>query len=333
MELNNITKIWLFFAFTVVTLRVSAQMLLPSYNNTADKYPNFNPEYIRKHNIKTITFDIIDKKDLQVAVDKGLVNYYEFNKEGLLTRFYYTVIAKTITQEFHSKPVYRKHRLVSAGGVYYKNEYVYDTISTRFFYDSKQRLILARYNDGNYYEATYYEYDSLNNIIKILRAKETNVSNDKNIFQLGIQTILSDERFQYVKTSDKQVKKLCLNDEGRVFKEIITTYNEDRHPVSVNEIFTATWISQETKFAYNAKKQMTEKTYISNTGDLLKTVSFFEYDQQDNLLTEKQYRNDIQRNELSYLFDEPDQKVKSFIDRDYINKSIRITKVFYTFWK
>jgi hypothetical protein len=307
-------------------------MLLPSLNNTIDKYPNFNPEYIKKHGIKTITFDIIDKKDLQVAVDKGLMHYYEFDKNGLLTRFYYTAIAKTVTQEIHSKPVYKKRRMVSAGGIYYKNEYLYDTISTRFYYDDKKRLMLSRYNDGNYYEATYYEYDSLNNPTKILRTKETNVSGDKNMFQMGMQTVLSDERFKYVRIGDKQMKKLCLNDEGRVFKEIIITYDEDKIPLSLNEVFTATWISQESQFTYNSKKQMTKKIYTSNTGDLLKTVSDFEYDAKDNLLTEKQYRNDVQRNELSYLFDESDQRVKSFINRDYINKTIRITKVYYTFW-
>jgi hypothetical protein len=307
-------------------------MLLPSLSNTLDKYPNFNPEYIKKHNVKTITFDILDKKDLQVAVDKGLVHYYEFDKNGLLTRFYYTVIAKTVTQEFHSRPVYHKRRKISNGGVYYKNEYIYDTISTRFYYDEKHRIILSRYNDGAYYEATYYEYDSLDNITKLLRAKETNVSGERNVFQLGMQTILSDERFQYVRTGDRQIKKLCLNDEGRVFKEIIITYDENRAPLSFNEVFTATWISQESKFFYNLKQQLIAKIYTSNTGDLLKTVSDFEYDEKDNLLTEKQYRNEVLRNELSYLFEETDQKVKSFINRDYINKSIRITKVYYTFW-
>jgi hypothetical protein len=147
-----------------------------------------------------------------------------------------------------------------------------------------------------------------------------------------MQTVLSDERFKYVNIGDRQLKKLCFNDEGRVFKEIIITYDENRLPLSFNEVFTATWINQESQFTYNNKKQMVKKVYTSNTGDLLKTVSEFEYDAKDNLLTEKQYRNDVQRNELSYLFEEPDQKVKSFINRDYINKTIRITKVYYTFW-
>lgn len=313
-------------------LGLHAQMLLPSLHNGVDKYPNFNPEYIKKHNIKSLVFDIIDKKDLQVAVDKGLIHSYEFNKDGKLTRFYYTVISKTITQEIHTGAVYKKRRKVSNGGVYFKNEYVYDTISTRFFYDEKNRLTHSRYNDGKYYEAVYYEYNEKNLVTKIIRAKETNVGIDENNFQLGIQTVLSDERFQYVELGPKQLKKLCLNDENRVFKEIIINYDESKNTTSLNEAFTATWISQESNFAYNAANQMTEKTYKSNSGGTLQTKSTFEYDAKGNLLTEKQYKNDVLYNELSYLFDDSDQRVKSYLNRDYISKSIRITKVIYTFW-
>ena len=302
-------------------------MLLPSLTNSADKYPNFNPEYIKKHNIRSLVFDIIDKKDLQIAVDKGLIHSYEFNKEGKLTRFYYTVIAKTITQEFH-----KQGNKTSENWVYFKNEYLYDTISTRFFYDAKNRLILSRYNDANYYEATYYEYNEQDLVTKIIRAKETNVSGDKSNFQLGSQNILSDERFQYIKLGEKQLKKICLNDEGRVFKEIIISYDSNKNIVSINESFTATWINQESTYTYNAANQMTEKTYTSNSGGTLKTKSIFEYDAKGNLLTEKQYKSDVLFNELSYLFTDDDQRVKSFLNRDYINKAIRITKVDCTFF-
>jgi hypothetical protein len=319
-----------FLLFPCISLH--AQMLLPSLQNGVDKYPNFNPEYIKKHNIKSLVFDIIDKKDLQVAVDKGLIHSYEFNKNGMLTRFYYTVISKTITQEIHTGAVYKKRKKISNGGVYFKNEYVYDTISTRFYYDDKNRLTHSRYNDGAYYEALYYEYNEQDLITKIIRAKETNVGYDKSNFQLGIQTVLSDERFQYVKLVDRQLKKLCLNDENRVFKEIIMTYDEYKYITSLNEAFTATWISQESKFAYNYNHQMIEKTYKSNSGGTLQTKSTFEYDPKGNLLTEKQYKNDVLHNELSYLFDDSDQRVKSYLNRDHINKSIRITKVIYSFW-
>ncbi len=311
---------------------LEAQLILPSENNGFDQYPNFNFEYIRQHRIKSITFDILDKKDLEVAVDRGLINIYEFDSLGRLTRFYYTLIGKTIVKEYHQAPVVKHHRVISKGGVYYKNDYSYDTISTRFFYDAANRLKLKRYNDGNYYEAYYYEYDSLGRVIHELRARESNASTDKNLFQLGKQNIISDERFEYQSTGKMQYKKKCLNDEGRVYKEIIVNMNERGQVLRLNESFTVTWINQETLFTYNENNQLTEKNYQSNSSGMLYIKDTFEYDAKGNILTEKQYKNDVLQNELSYLFDESDNKVKSFLNRDYINKSIRITKLLYTLW-
>ncbi len=310
-----------------------SQLILPSTNNGFDQYPNFNFDYIKQHNIKTITFDILDKKDLEVAVDKGLINHYDFDTLGRLTRFYYTAIGKTIVKEYHSQPVRRHHKIISEGGVYYKNDFTYDTISTRFFYDTPGHLILKRYNDGNYYEASYYEYDSTGHAIRELRVKETNASPDKSVFQLGMQNTISDERFEYLPTGKKQYKKKCLNDEGRVYKEIIVDENEQGQPIRFNESFTVTWINQETKFTYNEQQQLVLKTYQSNSNGMLNIKDTYEYDPKGNILTEKQYKNELLQNELSYLFDESDNKVKSFLNRDHINKSIRITKVYYKLYR
>ncbi|MFL5752692.1 MAG: hypothetical protein ACJ76F_04740 [Bacteroidia bacterium] len=309
-----------------------AQLILPSTNNGFDKYPNFNFDYIKSHRIKTITFDIIDKKDMEVAVDKGLIHNYEFDKEGRLIRFYYTVISKTVVKEYRTKPVYRHRRKISNGGIIYKNEYEYDTISTRFYYDEMSRLKLKRYNDGIYYEATYYDYNTDGQVIREMRAKETNSSGDKSMFMLGVQNILSEEKFEYQKTGERQYKKKCLNDEGRIFKEIIVNVNEKGQPLLFNESFTVTWISQETKFIYNDKFQLVEKNYSSNSGGQINIKDTYEYDERGNILTEKQYKSETLLNELSYLFDEADNKVKSFLNRDHVNKSIRITKVYYSFY-
>ena len=320
------------FIYFISLGRLFAQMLNTSITPGPHKFPNFNSDYIKKHNIKVLIFDIMDKKDLQIAEDKGLIHYYEFNKEGLLTRFYYTIISKTISHEIHTEFVSKKSKKVRNGGVRIKNEFIYDTISTHFFYDNKNRLTMTRFNDGNYYESTYYEFNETNLPIKIVRAKETNTSTDKNNFQLGMQHVLSDERFQQVKTSERQIKTICLNDEGRTYKEIISSFDEANHLISTSESYIATWINQESFFKYNQSGQMIEKSFRSNSGGSINVKASFEYDVSGNLLTEKQFKNDILLNELSYIYDETDRRIKSFLNRDHINKSIRITKIAYKFW-
>ena len=110
-----------------------AQTLIPLAESAFESQLPFNTEYIKTNNIKAITFDILDKKDLQVAEDKGLLNYYEFNDLGLIKRFYYTSIAKIIQKEYHSGAVYHRRKKVSNGYSYTKNEYIFDTVSLHLF--------------------------------------------------------------------------------------------------------------------------------------------------------------------------------------------------------
>src|ERR1700752_626143 len=160
-EVIKCTKLCLLFYFLILNSQFSilfSQTLIPTVESAFEPQLPFDDEYIKAQRIKSITFDIIDKKDFQVAEDKGLLNYYEFNDQGQITRFYYTSIAKVIQKEYHSGPVYHHKRKVNNGHSYTKNEYIYDTISTNYYYNEKFLLKLKRYNDGSYYESYYYDY-------------------------------------------------------------------------------------------------------------------------------------------------------------------------------
>jgi hypothetical protein len=321
-----------FFILSLVTYHspLTAQTLIPTAETAFENQLPFNTEYIKSQKIKSITFDIIDKKDLQVAEDKGLLTYYEFNTNGFLTRFYNTSIIKVIQKEYHSEPVYRRGRKISNGHSYTKNEYVYDTVSTNYFYTDNNLLKLKRYNDGSYYESNYYDYSAEGKIEKEKRCKETNVSENKLEFKLGGQFIISEETFKYISTGKNQYKKICMNDEGRPYKEIIYTLNDANKPVSINEQYTVAWITQNSNFEYNAKGQLTKASYKSNSNGDMEQVRTYEYDANDCLLTEKQFKNGQLLKEISYVTDAA-KKVNSYIIRDPNNKSLRIVKLMYQY--
>ncbi len=310
---------------------LQAQALVPKAESAFEAQLPFNTAYIKEKKIRSITFDILDKKDFQVAEDKGLLNYYEFNTQGLLTRYYYTSIAKVIEKEYHHDAVYRKHRKVSNAYTYTKNEYVYDTVSTTYFYDNLDLLKMKRYHDGPYYESKYYTYSTANRPTSEMRFKETNASENKAEFKLGTQTMLSDETFDYLVTGKNQYKKICKNDEGRVYKEIIFNYNQAQQLTSLNEQYTATWISQTSEFTYNAKGQLASAVYRSNANGELEQKRIYEYDANDCLLTEKQFRNGVLQREISYVTG-PDKKLNSYIIRDPNGKSMRIVKLLYNYY-
>lgn len=311
-------------------MRGMAQTLIPSPESAFDKQLSFNREYIRSFKIKTITFDIIDKKDFQVAEDKNLVHYYEFDTEGRLKRFYYTTINKVIQKEYHSGPVYHHRRKVSNGYTYTKNEYTYDTVSTVYFYNAGGDLSMKRYNDGTYYESYYYEYDASHRVTREKRCKETNASLSKTEFQLWVQYVISDETYVYQETGKKQYKKICKNDEGLTYKEIIVNLNDAGQPVSWNEQYTATWIVQSTSFGYNKKGQLAEVSFKGNANGELVLERIYEYDERDCVYTEKQLKNNQLQMEVSYVTDET-KRLSSFIMRNPAEKTMRIVKLIYAY--
>ena len=301
---------------------------MPTAESAFENQLPFNSAYIKSQNIKSITFDIIDKKDLQIAEDKGLLTYYEFNNNGLLSRFYNTSIVKTIQKEYHSGPVYKHRKKISNGNTYTKNEYVYDTVSTTYFYTNNNLLKLKRYNDGPFYESYYYDYSSGGQLIQEKRYKETNVSENKSEFKLGGQFTISEESFEYINTGKNQFKKICKNDEGRVYKEIIYHTNEANQIININEQYTVTWLVQVSNFEYNTKGQLIKASYKSNSNGDLELTRTYEYDTNDCLLTEKQYKNNVLLKEISYVTD-ASKKLNSYIIREPNSKTLRIVKLLY----
>ena len=319
----------LLFILFFINLSCKAQLLVPGNSGNSDNSFSFNAEEIKKRKIKTIIFEIVDKQDFKIVEDKDLSKHYEFDAEGRLKRSYYTVIKKIIQKEFHTAPVYRRGRLVGGGGTYSKNVYEFDTLSTNYFYDTKGNLMGKRFNDGTFYNATYYKYDSVGHVISLLSCKETNANADKSVFTLGMQQINFEEKYKYIYSSPKQYKQQFLNDENRVFKELIVTFNAAKKPIQYNESYVATWINQVTNFSYNEQNMLIEKKYTSNASENIELKETYEYDANNLLNTEKHYKNNVLLTETGYVNDADAKMPNSFVTRDYINKTMQIVRINY----
>lgn len=315
----------------VVALSLKGQsLLIPTHSSAFSPILEFNTPFVKKHKIKSITFDIIDKKDFMVAEDKNLMNYYEFNTEGLLSRFYYTTISKTIEKEIHVPAVYRKKRKISNAYTYTKNEYVYDTVSTVYMY-SNGLPIMKRFNDGNYYETRYFNYDVKGRLTKEKRFKETNVSENRQNFILGNQTLISADSFQYIDISATQYKQICLNSENRPYKEIIVNKDPEGRIISTNEHYTVAWIMQNAEFKYE-NGILTSAEFKGNANGDVILKSTYVCDSTNCIYTEKQFKNELLLKEISYVTERENKMLNSFIARDPINKTMRIVKLHYTYY-
>ena len=294
--------------------------------------PSFNPAHIIGSGIRSLTLHLSNKPDNQVIDDKGLVQHYEFDTLGRVSQLYYTLISGTTTREVEVPPLYRKGRVIRKGYTRYEKSYAFDTVTTNFYYDGKSRLAIKRTFTNDVYNAIYYTYDDPGNIIKEVRCKETNTGT-RNDFRLGVQTVTSLETFEYEKTSEVQLKKKCLNDEGRIYKNVIINYDSKGNKIDEYSEYVVTWMNASNTWKYDDKGRVTKKTYSSNsTGDIKQSWAY-EYDAAGNLVAEKRFRNDAQTNEISYLYDEKGTLLKSQVNRDFPQKSIGIIKYSYTYRK
>ncbi len=312
----------------------TAQLLFPDYTTVFKKEYTFSPQYINKNQIKKIVFEILDKKDFEAPVDRHLVENYEFSSFGLLLRFYYTDIIKTIEKEVTVPPVYRGKRKIRSGYTYMMNDFIYDTISTTFVYkELSNNLLMKRAHLGSgFYDTRYYRYDSLMNMVEETRYKESNVSQSRNDFILGSQVLVSKDSTTVLKYTEEQTKITYFNSERRPYKEQIIL-KKNGNVVAINESYVAaSWIQQNQQFEYNEAGQMTMAVFNSNANVNLSYKHTFDYDKNGWLLTEKKYKNDILLTESSFVNDTTSSLVGSIVIRDFANKSIRIIKMKYSYY-
>lgn len=319
------------YLFSIALLYCNAQV----FNNKPTDIPlgpvNFDKEFIKKNKIKSISVNIVDKPDGSVIIDKGATQGFEFDEKGRIIRYYYTILRQVVKEELESPAIIRRGRVIQRATTHTYQHYLNDTIFCNLFYDEKDNIVGKRIQTGDYYDAYYYEYYENGQIKKELHCRETNLSENKKEFKLGVQSILSSETFEYISLTSSQTKKRCMNDEGREYKKAIINYNEKGNKISETYEFIVGWMKQESKYTYNDKNQVTEFIFISNqSGDINKKTSY-EYNDKGNIITEKRFAKEELLNEISYLYDDTHTFVKSHINRDFKNSSIGIVKYAYTF--
>lgn len=322
----------LFLSFTLLIVSVVSsfsQMIDNAVTDIVSVQPSFNTSFISRKKIRYITANLSTKPDNQVILDKGLVQKSEFDTLGRLTRHFYTRLKNaqakpnTIQEKRGRKTVYRTLA---------PEQRLYDTVFTYFYYDRLQRLVVKRSVDGDLYDAYYYEYDSLNRIKKELHCKETNLSAHISEFRLGVQSVISNETFEYEQLASNQVKKRCLNDEGKVYKEAIIRYDERKNKTDENYEFSYSWVRIGNRYVYDAYNRLIEKTYSSNAGGELKETSTFEYSATGDLVFERRLKNDVKITEHSYIYDQESGLLKNFLARNFLLHNIDIIKYTYVFY-
>jgi hypothetical protein len=307
-----------------------AQIIENKVNDLAPTPLKFNAAYISASKIKKITIHIADKPDNMVINDKGLVECYEFDSLGNATRYCVTSIIKTEQKEIKVPAVYKRGRLIQRAYIDYEWAYTYDTLFTWLSYDKKANLIMKRINAGDFFNTFYYEYDSLNRIIKETHCKETNKNLDKHQFELGVQTVLSSETFEYVLQTKTQRKKKFYNDANKVYKEAVINFTDTL--VEESYSFTVGYVRYTNTFKYDQTGKLIQRTAITNSNGDVNNTATYNYTPENNLEKESKFKNGTNTHDHNYIYDESQKTLKSILVRNHLGLSILIMKLEYEFF-
>lgn len=309
-----------------------AQLFLPIDDDPFGVPIRFNADSIHHNKIKSITANLQYKPDEHIIDDKGLKEYYQFDSIGRIS-FYWRNRVKDYYYDTYQHPeVRRKGKLVRRAWTETKYYYRYDSIFINYYYDYKNQLTCRRENDGDFYYTWYYIYNEDGTVARKTHCRETNVGQGHAHFRLGVQTIISQEDFAYQKFSATQIKQLCLNDEGKPYKETMLLFDKQGRPIDSREAYTAGGIRIVTTWQYDELGRMASFTYTSNAGDALADKTQFNYDSLGRIESVKRYHNDVLTDEFSYLYEKNAAVPHAYINRRHVELGIDIVKLDIVFY-
>ena len=324
----------LFFVLAICHLPsaiLHGQIIAPSPYEIYTNEPKFNRTFIKQNKIKTISASVVDKPDGEIIRDKGLAHVFAFDMDGNLTHQYFNEITSLEKTEIEIPAVYKKGKVIKKAHTKIDYQYQYDTLGTEFFYSSNGYLKMKRVCIGNFYNSTYYEYFGDGLVSRQTLCKETNIAKPGEPFKLGVQTIISEEKFQYENLTSTQIKKIFLNDEGKPYKQGILNFANSK-PMDESYEFVVGFIRSGVAYKYDSHERLTEKTMTDNSsGNSVEKITY-EYDASGNVTAEKRFKNGVQTDEIIYIYDESKKLLTSQADRQIQKASIKIIKYEYTFY-
>lgn len=314
-------------ALLLFTSQVYAQLFVPVTDDPFAVPIRFNADSVGKHRIRSVTSAYQYKPDGRIIEDKGVREYFEFDREGRLSFYWRTRVRGMETRPIEHGEVHRNGKKIKDGWTEYKYTYAYDTAFIYTFYDSLSRVSTRRYCEGMFYHTWYYTYNEQGLVVSQTHCRETNAGPSHRNFKLGVQTVISREDFSYEVYSSTQMKQLCLNDVGKVYKETMMTLDREGRVVESREAYTAGGIRIITTYAYDDLGRMSSWSYSSNAGDPIVELTQYAYDSLGRIESVKRYKNSVLKDEFSYLYEGNVTMSYAYINRRHIELGIDIIKM------
>lgn len=291
-----------YFAFLILVALLSlpsfGQLLNNKLGEAFTDKPFFNERIVAQNQIASITGKFILKKMGDVMRETKLKRAYYFDEKGRLTKRIETTQAKDGQ----------------------------DTLITLFEYDSQGNLTIMRRKDQYGYYATYYEYDSLNRVIKEEHKRNLNAAKDPFDFELGDEFLVSYETSTY-ENYEGQEKRTVYNSYGVPYRDEITYTNEYGQITEVVDRLRRTSGINQKRYIYNEKGLLDTLLISSNQSGRQERMYTFNYDEFNNLIAKQYFKNGVHQTEYQLLYDNKTGLMNYILTREVATNYITILKL------
>ena len=252
----------------------------------------FRSEYLNRYRIKSIQGLYSTKTDGDIIRPSQRSYFFEFNKHGQLIKEYRAAYGDTV---FHT----------------------YD-------YDAEFRISRTRCSDKYGAYLYNYDYDSQGRLISKEYRRSKDTVPDPYFFYLDSTFTQSVEKFSYIEMQEGTYMKQYLNENGKVYLEELHFFDSKQRSIH-RESHTLNGTSRtEVDISYNEKGLLSAIENLVLMPNEIRTRQEIEYDENENRLSERRYRNGEYKTEVQYVFNSDTYLPEAIIWRDVKTNNLTI---------
>lgn len=283
------TRLLLLLSFVVGAYSSGAQalLILPEAGTSHDLH--FNPLFIQRNNIISITGQRMVKRDGQPMREQNEKYLYRFNPSGL--------------------PVYTNNSYGRPGSGS-------DTASTTYTYDTAGRVYRRLRNDLNGHFAYDIQLDDKGRTVRETYTRVENLGTDRYNLIAGQVTEISDEHFRYEAVNDSTTKKLFTNNHGLPFREQVTTTDKLGYVKRIEDRYLVSNRRSRVSFRYDDKGRLTERVEQADLDRPQTVKRTWIYDAAGNVVEGTLWHDDRAMERDEYLYDGNTMQLTARLTKD-----------------
>lgn len=261
----------------------TSQMLLNPKGDVLEDMPFFNPEFIKKHNIKSFRGGYATKFDHDIIRPNNDAFVYEFDRLGQLVR---------------------KFKI-----------HMGDTLLSTYIYDYKGNVIIHREtNKFGYYEHRY-RYSSDNRLMEMELRRDKKSHMNKLAFELDEKHTVAHEKYEYIPLEGNDYKRVCYNSADRVYKIEFFYFDSQGRLIKKESALHNGSGRSEINYFYDDQGHVEEVKTISKASRTHTNRKIFTYDEEGNVMSRMMYRNDKVISEEQLVYFEDSKLLKAILSR------------------